>query len=364
MEYVLPVELHDRIMDATYRNRGFSADESASATRCARMASWHGIKTHNGLKALHLDEFLGSGLEPVPGCVPGAAVTKKPHQFAAAQRWIANRKLGQAVAFEAMEACMKMADEFGVGMVSVDDAFHYLWGGAYVMDAAMKGYIGYTNCTSTLAEVVPFGGRFPTIGTNPHSWGLPTVEAIGFPIIIDWATSVIAMGRVQQAAREGNPLPPDAAVDEHGAVTTDPSKVAALLPFAAHKGYGLGVLNELFAAMIGGSLPTLRGHPQSAPPGEKTTSNFFFMAIAPDALDTGGFSCRRDRHANLKAVIDDVLGHGNESCLLPGQIEHEAAQRSQKASGLLFTEAEIHALAKFGHQTGVPLDINSLETYG
>ncbi len=74
-------------------------------------------------------------------------------------------------------------------------AFHYLWGGGYVMDAAKRGYIAYTNCTSTLAEVVPFGGKFPTLGTNPHSWGFPTMDALGYPVVIDWATSEIAMGQ-------------------------------------------------------------------------------------------------------------------------------------------------------------------------
>ena len=40
-------------------------------------------------------------------------------------------------------------------------------------------------------------GKYPTLGTNPHSWGFPTSDAVGFPIVIDWATSVIAMGRVR-----------------------------------------------------------------------------------------------------------------------------------------------------------------------
>ncbi len=71
----------------------------------------------------------------------------------------------------------------------MDNALHYLWGGGYVMEAAERGYFAYTNCTSALAEVVPFGGKFPTLGTNPHSWGNPSTEANGFPIVMDWATS-------------------------------------------------------------------------------------------------------------------------------------------------------------------------------
>jgi L-2-hydroxycarboxylate dehydrogenase (NAD+) len=66
------------------------------------------------------------------------------------------------------------------------------------------------------------------------------------------------MGRVQQLAREGKTLPAGAAVDANGNETTDPSRVKALLPFGQHKGYGLSLIDELMAAYIGGSLPTLR----------------------------------------------------------------------------------------------------------
>jgi LDH2 family malate/lactate/ureidoglycolate dehydrogenase len=153
---------------------------------------------------------------------------------------------------EAIEEAIKLADKYGVGMVSVDNAFHYLWGGGYVMDAAKRGYIAYTNCTAALAEVVPFGGKFPTLGTNPHSWGFPTTAALGYPIVIDWATSVVAMGRVQQLLREGKQLPPNAAVDANGQPTTDPAQAKYLIPFGAHKGYGLALMNEIIGAFIGG----------------------------------------------------------------------------------------------------------------
>ena len=71
------------------------------------------------------------------------------------------------------------------------------------------------------------------MGTNPHSWGFPTQAAIGFPIVIDWATSTVAMGRVQVLKREGKKLPPGCAVDAEGRETDDPNKAVALLPFGA-----------------------------------------------------------------------------------------------------------------------------------
>src|SRR5206468_3182651 len=162
--------------------------------------------------------------------------------YKAVGRWNANRKLGQAVGLEAMAECMRLADEFGIGAVAVDNAFHYLWGGGYVIDAANKGYIAYTACTAALAEVVPFGGKFPT-------------------------------------------------------------RIAALLPFGQHKGYGLALIDELLAAFIGGSLPTLRSRWGTGPMFEKHTPNFFFQCIRPDAIDCGDFALGRSQQQNVKAVL-------------------------------------------------------------
>jgi L-2-hydroxycarboxylate dehydrogenase (NAD+) len=229
------------------------------------------------------------------------------------------------------------------------------------MEAAKRGYIAYTNCTATLAEVVPFQGKHPTLGTNPHSWGFPTTDAVGFPIVIDWATSVIAMGRVQVLKREGKMLPPDAAVDKDGKVTLDPNQAVSLIPFGAHKGYGLSLINEIVAGFIGGSLPTIRS--RTHVPGEKQACAFFFQVIHPDAISSGVFAQGRSQSDNVKAVLADVLGHGNEKCMLPGQLEATFATRSEKAGGLLFSKAEIEEFNKvaehIGHQ---PFDLASLPT--
>ena len=347
--HTVPESRHNALIAAAYRHRGYFADEADEGARFCAEASRHGIRTHNGLKALHLDEVLGSGSK---GCVPGAQIEERPSRFPAVRIWNANRKLGQSTAFRAMEEAIRLADQYGVGTVSVDNAFHYLWGGGYVMDAARRGYIAYTNCTAALAEVVPFGGRHPTLGTNLHSWGFPTTSSVGFPIVIDWATSVIAMGRVQQLKREGKPLPPQAAVDKDGNPTTDPAAAVSLLPFGAHKGYGLSLINELVSGFIGGSLPTVRN--RWVEDGDKHTCTFFFQVMHPDALSAGAFARGRSQAENVKAVIADVLGHGNERCMLPGQLEADFARRSARAGGLLFTPAEIQAFDEIARECGQP----------
>ncbi len=346
---IIPAEKHNELVRAAYQHRGYTREEAEAAAGFSAFTAWHGIRTHNAIKALHLDHLFGSGSQ---GCVPGAAIEKKPSRFSAAQVWNANRKLGQAVGLEAIETAVKLADQYGIGMVSVDNAFHYLWGGGYVLKAARRGYIAYTSCTAALAEVVPFGGKYPTLGTNPHSWAFPTTDAVGFPIVVDWATSVVAMGRVQQLAREGKPLPLNAAVDNDGNPTTDPDAVGALMPFGAHKGYGLALIDELIAAYIGGSLPVLRS--RWADGGEKHTPCFFFQVWHPEAMSGNDFAKSRTQTENVKAVLEDVLGHGNEGCLLPGQIEAEGAARSEKNGGLLFSEAEIEAFNEIASECGQP----------
>ena len=345
--YIVPEDTHNTLVEKAYANRGFNNEECKAASRFSSYATHHGIRTHNALKALHLDDLFGS---KAGGCKPSAQIIKKESRFPASQVWDCQYKLGQATAYEAIDACIELADKYGIAQISVDQAFHYLWGGGYVMDAAKKGYIAYTNCTASITEVVPFMGSNPTLGTNPHSWGFPTTEALGFPIVIDWATSVIAMGRVQQLKREGKSLPEGAAVDVDGKETTDPHKVAALKPFGAHKGYGLSLINELIAGFIGASKPTLRS--KHLDDGDKHTPNFYFQVIHPEALSSGAFAHGRNQSENIKVILKDILGDGNEKCIIPGQIEAQFAELSKKAGGLLFSEKEIEEFNHIAKECG------------
>ena len=360
--FVLDTETHDRVVSGAFMARGFSAEEAADATHVARTASWHGVHSHAGIKALHLDHHLGSAHG---GCEPGATLEKLASKYPAVERWNCHRKMGQSCARQAMQRCMELADTYGTGTVVCDEAFHYMWGGGYVLEAAQKGYIAYTNCPASWAEVVPFGGRSPTLGTNPHSWALPTTACCGFPIVIDWATSMMASGAIAVLAREGRDLPPDTGVDQHGQVTTKVNELSALLPFGRHKGYGLSLLDELYGAFIGGSLPTLRNRWPGAdgglasssdlPEDEKQTCTFYFQCTKPDAIGVD-FAQGRTQDENVGAVLADILGHGNATngTLLPGQIEAESARLSEMHNGLLFSAVEMEELGHYAQEANIP----------
>ena len=102
-----------------------------------------------------------------------------------------------------------------------------------------------------------------------------------------------------------------------------------MLPFGAHKGYGLGLIDELYAGYIGGSLPEIRGTSRGGD-GEKRGSTFYFQVIHPDAMKGNDYVKGRSQIQNVKAIIEDVLGHGNEKCLLPGQPEARCGRTFEK----------------------------------
>ena len=71
-----------------------------------------------------------------------------------------------------------------------------------------------------------------------------------------------------------------------------------------------------------------------------------------EAMKGNDYVKGRSQIQNVKAVIKDVLGHGNEKCLLPGQPEARWGALSKQHGGLLFTKAEIGELNHLAHEVG------------
>ena len=126
--------------------------------------------------------------------------------------------------------------------------------------------------------------------------------------------------------------------------------MAGLLPFGAHKGYGLGLINEIFAATIGASLPKLRGRPTAS--GQKNTCCFHFMAIHPEAISSGDFAGGRTMDQNIQAVLENIMT-GNDGARIPGANAAKWRESSRSAGGLLFTPSELSALNGLAKTAGV-----------
>jgi uncharacterized oxidoreductase len=168
------------------------------------------------------------------------------------------RGYGRRVAGEAMAAAMARCRETGVVVVTLANAHHIGRVGAYGELASEAGLasVHFVNVADHRGFVAPFRGSDARFSTNPICIALPGTTAQP-PVLLDMATSEIAMGKVRVARNAQHPVPAGSLMDSHGQPTTDPNvmyqePLGALLPFGRHKGYGLAVLAELLAGGLSG----------------------------------------------------------------------------------------------------------------
>src|SRR5919106_2348562 len=196
------------------------------------------------------------------------------------------RGYGRPVAGEAMAAAIARCRQTGVVAMTLANAHHIGRVGAYGELASASGLVSlhFVNVTDHRALVAPFRGTDGRFVTNPVCIALPGT-ARQPPLLLDMATSAIAMGKGRVAKNEGHEVPDGVLIDEKGRPTRDPNvmyrdPIGALQTFGGHKGYALAVVTELLAGALSGG-PTIQ-------PGNKrmggTINNMFAVLLDPARL--------------------------------------------------------------------------------
>ncbi|MDR3670191.1 MAG: malate/lactate/ureidoglycolate dehydrogenase [Holophaga sp.] len=168
-----------------------------------------------------------------------------------------NRGMGQSMAFQTMELAIERARSHGVAIVGLRNSHHIGRVGHWAEQAMAAGLasIHFTNVVGR-PLVAPFGGLQRRFGTNPFTVGLPRRD--GPPILLDFASSAIARGKVDVAYSRQEPVPAGVLIDHEGRPTTNPAvmeeePLGALLTAAGHKGYALAMVCDLLgSALFGG----------------------------------------------------------------------------------------------------------------
>ena len=147
---------------------------------------------------------------------------------------------------------VEKARSAGIAVLAIRNSHHFaaLW--PDVEPFAEEGLVALS-VVNSMTCVVPHGADRPLFGTNPIAFAAPRAD--GPPIVFDLATSAIAHGDVQIAARNGERVPLGTGVDSLGQPTQDPKAIlegGALLPFGGHKGSALSMMVELLAAALTG----------------------------------------------------------------------------------------------------------------
>jgi LDH2 family malate/lactate/ureidoglycolate dehydrogenase len=245
---------------------------------------------------------------------------------------------GQVAGRFATDQAIAKAKEFGASAVGVVNCNHVGRLGEYPERAAERGVLLFCTCGSVggrFARTAPFGGREGVLSTNPIAIGLPGGERP--PMIVDFATTVVAEGKVQVARAKGVDLPPGAIMDKHGRPSVNPNDLydgGTMLTFGGHKGFGLA----LVAAVLSHGMTGGRG-------------SFFVWAV-----DTGAFTPAAEYGRRVDWMIDQVKAvppaDGFSEVLVPGEPERRERQR-REAEGVPVAEATWEAIAATARDLGV-----------
>jgi hydroxycarboxylate dehydrogenase B len=237
------------------------------------------------------------------------------------------RGFGQVVARRGTEIAVAKARASGLSAVGLRNASHIGRLADYAEMAARAGLVAllWVNAVHGL-NVAPWGGASRRLGTNPHAVGVPGPD--GPAMLLDFATSVVAEGKLRVKRNRKQSAPPGWFLDAAGAPATDPERFygdppGALLPAGDHKGYGLALAVEILGGILSGS--------GAAGPGEGVFQNGTLLVC----LDVERFLPRaefdRQVAAMFKWVKSAPLAPGVAEILVPGQPEARLEASLQRA---------------------------------
>ncbi|MDB5413392.1 MAG: malate dehydrogenase [Rubritepida sp.] len=173
---------------------------------------------------------------------------------------------GQTVAKQATEFGIARALQSGACIVGLRNSGHIGRTGDYAEMATAQGLISihFVNVAGSVL-VAPFGGKERRFSTAPFCIGVPLPSG---PVILDFATSFVAEGKVLVASNGGKALPENALITQDGEMSGDPHTLygpyeqvgprnasggtGAIRAFGDHKGSGLALMCELLAGALTG----------------------------------------------------------------------------------------------------------------
>ena len=253
---------------------------------------------------------------------------------------------GQVGSRMAADLAIRKGRESGLGGVAAMNCHHTGRIGEWVERVAGAGMVGMAVTANAGGpyQVAPFGGAKGALGTNPIAWAMPRAEGRP-PILLDYATSSVAQGKLQVARAKGEPVPPGSIIDAEGRPTTDVEDFFAgglLLPFAGHKGYALAVVVQLLAVGLSGGE---HGDP------EERASCLTVLAVDPGAFRPPEEFVRYAESIaeRLKAIPP---APGFSEVLVPG--EPEARTRAARSrDGIPLPERTWEAIEETARELGV-----------
>ena len=260
---------------------------------------------------------------------------------------------GHVAAKYGTSVAIKKAKESGSAVVSIVRCNHIGRLGQWASQAAAEDVIamvtvggGGGGANAVRNSAAPFGGAEGAFSTNPISIGMPGGETPD--MLIDFATTVVAEGKLQVARAKAAPVPEGCILDKEGRPTTNAEDFyngGVLLPFGGHKGYALA----MFVEMLGGAFT----------PGDEINGDGRRGGAVIWAVDAFAFRSSESYADNADFVLDRVKkvkpAPGVDEVLIPGEPEARSAAAREK-EGIPVADTTWQQIVEGGKSVGVDVE--------
>jgi uncharacterized oxidoreductase len=265
---------------------------------------------------------------------------------------------GQTVAPQAVRIGIEKCKAAGLAAVALRNAGHIGRVGDWAEMAAAEGLVSvhFVNAAGSVL-VAPYGGVERRLSTAPYCVGIPREGQR--PIVLDFATSIVAEGKVLVASRGGKKLPKGALIDLDGTLSEDPTVLygphtaegprdhsqgkGAIRAFGEHKGSGLAFVCELLGGALTGTGAT--------GPNRRFANGMFAVYVDPKVVDPSHFfDGEISRYVSYFKNTEPAAGL--DEVLIPG--EPEAKMRSERTkNGVPLPDDTWAAIVNTAREVGV-----------
>lgn len=330
--HVVPVEALREFVGRMFAAAGCAPDEAERVARFLVSANLAGHDSHGVIRVPRYIEWLGDGLVFAGRSI--SIVTETPTHAVVD----GNVGLGQTIGMQAVDLGIAKARASGMAVIALRNSGHIGRIGDWAERAADARLVSIHFVNVAKSEIVaPFGGVDRRFGTNPICIGIPG-EAGKPLLLLDFATSMVAEGKVLVASNGGKKLPDGALIGPDGAFSTDPvtlygplesgqrnpgSGTGALRTFGDHKGSGLAFMCEILAGCFTGGATAGPVHGKRV----GITNGMLSFYLDPDHFGSRHFVREAREYADYVKAARPAESGGE--VLLPG--EPEARTRAARS---------------------------------
>ncbi|TDH18462.1 Ldh family oxidoreductase [Segetibacter sp. 3557_3] len=241
---------------------------------------------------------------------------------------------GQSIAFASARKCVELASDAGLSLVMAKNSNHVGMLASYGLEIANHNLIGIIMTNTGPSISVP-NCHGKVLGNNAICFALPREPN---PIIFDFATGVVACGKVRYAALKNETIPAGWIKDKNDNDTTNPFDLddgGSVLPFGDYKGYGLAFIVDVLTGVLAGSVSSLHVKTQRRHENRSTMASQTFISINPSHINPSFNSGLNNLVNDLRKKVDDILLPGDKEISFCSNLKDNHVNVHEKVLKLL-----------------------------